>query len=129
MGDSDPYKASRVSSSGETKVGANTANVRNEKVCTRCWRAGHMWKDCSAKVCSACNKPFNNATYCANWESHDKPYKWAPKHLIEEGKKLSGTKRKQDEGEDKEKAEAGLQNFKDIKRAYMAARKELKKRK
>jgi hypothetical protein len=136
MGDSDPYKATKVSPSGTAKVAINATNTsRKEKRCTKCWRIGHVWSDCKAKVCSACNKPFNDMTYCANWESHEDPFKWVPKHRItEEGKRSFGNKRKrsQEDGEgDKRQPEDksdALQNLQQAKKIYMAARKEYRKK-
>lgn len=131
MGDSDPYKATKITASGTTKVSLNaTYGPQSDIRCTRCWRHGHSWKDCTAKSCSACGKPFHDTKYCIQWESHtDVNTRWAPRHLIDGKKKR---KRSQDgPGEEKEiedKSDA-LQNLKQAKKIYMAARKEYRKNK
>jgi hypothetical protein len=83
---SDPYK-SVASVSGKATAGtvsANTASVERDhirnaprgntsfvKKCTRCWRSGHDWKNCTAKSCVACNRPLAEGDKtCASWKTH-----------------------------------------------------------
>ena len=138
MGDSDPYKTTRVSASGTTKVALNvTYTVQAEIRCTRCWRYGHTWKECTANTCSACGKLFNEAKFCSGWENHqDKGTRWAPTHLIDDEKKGLGIKKKRSREEEEKEDDKGsgdnsdaFQTFKQAKKIYMAARKDLQKKK
>jgi hypothetical protein len=134
IGDSDPYKSAKMSASGPTKVSANAlSRSQTDLRCTRCWRQGHSWKDCSAKACSACGKPFNDAKYCEAWESHnDVNTRWAPRHLFPDKKNGTNNKRKrmqeEEETKDVEDNSGALQALKSAKKAYMAARKVYKKK-
>jgi len=136
MGESDPYKSTKISASGNVKVAVNAITTpRNENRCTKCWRQGHGWKACTAKACSGCGKPFQNAKYCTSWESHqDSNTRWAPRHLIEGN--MNGNKKKRPNEDmddvDKEKtnkSDTTLEALKNAKKIYMAARKEFNRAK
>lgn len=78
MGDADPYKSAKGGPVSKPMVAAGTFI---EKRCTRCWRNGHSWNQCTAKTCSSCSKPLEGK-FCGNYANHTVPgTNWAPKFL------------------------------------------------
>lgn len=134
LGDNDPYKSVKTSASGPIKVAANVG-TKDETTCTRCWRKGHTWKNCKANACSACGKPFHNSKYCLSWQDHTTPgTRWAPHHLTKD--KTSdgaGNKRKRVDPVDSELNKGNkddkLEAMRAAKKAFIAAKKELKREK
>jgi len=84
LGTFDPYKTMNSSPVGKPTVTAMFADGSNKSIrCTKCWRPGHLWKQCTALRCSACNQPFNGSQFCTNFKQHGDPLtRWAPPHLL-----------------------------------------------
>jgi len=106
--DNDPYKTT-YASPGKPIVSASAAivspnstlNTAHKLTCTRCWRTGHLWKQCVASTCSACGTTFKKMAFCPNYQSHKDPkVKWSQPHLVKASqmdKNSVGTKRKSSE--------------------------------
>jgi hypothetical protein len=83
MGEQDPYKTVTAKITA-TAVGVNLTKKETREIrCTRCWRNGHPWKNCTATTCSQCGQPLKGAPFCANYKTHSEPgTTWAPPHLL-----------------------------------------------
>jgi hypothetical protein len=81
MTDKDPYKSASgprdVSANSATTTTAPHSSTGRSTLCTRCWSSDHLWPDCKATSCVACdNRLFPGEKMCRKWQSHSQPYRY-----------------------------------------------------